>query len=489
LSYLSNACIPEWDGEAAWLFKPYLEGTLPIGTLVAPHNEHHFLWTRLFELLLLELNGRWDPVIEMIFVALVHVAALTALVVILGATLDGTQRLVLAITTAILFALPFGSSNTLFSFQSFYLLPLFSLACIYCGVDARAFSGRWWGAMALGVGAYYTIASGALTLLALIAIHGLQIIVRQRSSPREWAAMALGIVIVVLMLISTPTITGHAPLAAHSVAEFVSAFLVAMAWPLSEIARLQPRTGWDVVKNLTAAMLVNIPILAFAWSHAKHLDTADRSVWIYLLIALWSTAQAASLAYGRAPSILDSRYLDILIINTILNVACLLRLLQVKPDYAKISAAWGFAIAVMVAVLAIVWLPRELQEWRTYTQQHTINLSAYLATGDKSHLADKPFRTIPYGSAERLATLADDPTIRSILPEDIMPAAELGTPNSRLLLGGPLHGAFRVLRRSLTFLGLFCLTAGALIFVLAGYVFYPGQVRWASTSVTDVQHH
>jgi hypothetical protein len=33
----------QWDAEAAWLFKPYVEGTLRIGDLLAPHNEHRCL--------------------------------------------------------------------------------------------------------------------------------------------------------------------------------------------------------------------------------------------------------------------------------------------------------------------------------------------------------------------------------------------------------------------------------------------------------------
>jgi hypothetical protein len=431
----------QWDAEAAWLFKPYIEGTLPIGALLAPHNEHRLLWSRLAGIVLLELNGRWDPIIEMTSNALVHVAALAVLVAMLGATLGRAERLALAVTTAILFALPFGSSNTLVGFQGqFYFLPLFSLACFHYGVDAPAFSVRWLGAVTLGVCAYFAMASGALTLVVLIAVHGLQAIVRERSGWREYVAMALSIVIMVLMLSGIPTIDYNAPLTAHSVSQFASAFFVAMAWPFSEVARMQPRPGWDLVGNLAAAVLVNIPLLAFAWSR-RCLAAADRSVWIYFLVGLWTVIQAASLAYGRAVAVLDSRYLDILIINTILNVACLLSLVQANVGYPirHAAAAWASAIAAMVTVLAAIWLPRELRERWPYTQQQAINMSAFLVTGDKAHLADKPFRTIPYGSPERLRNLASDSSIRSILPEDIMPAAEAHTQNSKLLLGGPLY--------------------------------------------------
>ena len=466
--------LDQWDGEAAWLFKPYLEGTLPIGALLAPFGEHRFLWPRLLSLLLLEFNGRWDPIIEMIFAALVHVAALAGLVGLLGAALGAVERLILAITTAVLFALPFGASNTLAGFQVWYFLPLFSLACFHYGVDAPSFSVRWWGAIALAVGAYFAMASGALTLLALIVVHALLAAVWQQCGWREYAAMALGIVIVVLMVNGIPTVVPHAPLAAHSLSQFASAFFVAMAWPLSEVARMPPRAGWDLLlKNLVAAVLVNLPVLAFVASRAKHLGTADRSVWIYLLIGLWTALQAASLAYGRAVSVLDSRYLDLLIINAILNVACLLRLMQANAGWPSryAATAWGTAFALMVAVLSVFWIPREIREWWwPYTQQRAVNLSAFLATGDKTHLTEKPVRAIPYAASERLITLATDPTIRSILPEDIMPSSEARTRNPNLVLGGPLHNLFQALRKSLRYAGLSSLMIGSLVLLCASYV-------------------
>jgi hypothetical protein len=470
----------QWDAEAAWLFKPYVEGTLRIGDLLAPHNEHRPLWTRLLDLALLELNGRWDPIIEMTANALVHVAALVALVVMLGVTLGRAERLVLAATTAILFALPFGLSNTLVGFQSvFYFLPLFSFACFHFGVDAPAFSARWWGAVAFGVGAYFATASGALTLVPLMLVHGVQALLGQRTGWREYTAIAVCVTLVVLMVRAIPSIDYNDPLSAHSLSQFASAFLVAMAWPFSELARLQPRAGWDLVRNLAAAVLVNIPVLAFAWRHARRLDAADRSTLIYFLVGLWTATQAASLAYGRAAAVLDSRYLDLLAINVVLNVACLLSLVHAKAGYPikRAGTAWVGAIVLMATALALVRLPREVLEWSDITRQKTINISRFLATGDNAYLTNKP-----YGSAERIGQLASDPSIRSILPEDIMPTAEARTQNPKLLLGGPLHGLFHALRKSLIVLGLFCLIAGLLIFVCAGYVLRFWQVRRAAVS-------
>jgi hypothetical protein len=481
----------QWDAEAAWLFKPYVEGTLRIGDLLAPHNEHRCLWTRLLDLALLELNGRWGPIIEMTVNALVHVAALAALVAMLGATLGRADRVVLAATTAFLFALPFGLSNTLVGgfHSAFYFLPLFSFACFHFGVDAPAFSARWWGAIAFGVGAYFATSSGALTLAPLVLVHGVQALLRRRTGWREYAAIALCIALVVLMVSAIPTMDYNAPLSAHSLSQFASAFFVAMAWPLSALARLQPRAGWDLLPNLATAVLVNIPVISFVWNRARWLDPGDRTAWIYLLVGLWTATQAAALAYGRAVSVLDSRYLDLLAINVVLNVACVLSLVHGNAGFPVRCAAttWVAAIVLIVTALALIRLPREALDWWHHTQEQTINISGFLATGDSAHLTDKPFRAIPYGSAERLGQLASDLSIRSILPEDIMPTAEAHTRNSKLLLGGPLHGLFHALRSSLTLLGLFCLTAGLLIFVYAGYVLHFRQFRRAAASLTDIR--
>ena len=56
----------QWDAEGALLYPKYLGGTLQISDLIAPHNEHRILVTRLWSLLLLDLEGYWDPILQMV---------------------------------------------------------------------------------------------------------------------------------------------------------------------------------------------------------------------------------------------------------------------------------------------------------------------------------------------------------------------------------------------------------------------------------------
>jgi len=56
----------QWEGKAASIYQPYLTGALRLSDLIAPHNEHRILITRLWSWLLLELNGYWELILQMV---------------------------------------------------------------------------------------------------------------------------------------------------------------------------------------------------------------------------------------------------------------------------------------------------------------------------------------------------------------------------------------------------------------------------------------
>src|SRR5712672_685323 len=78
----------EWDAQAAGLFIPYFDSTLSLQQLLAAHNEHRVLTTRLVSLLLLAANGLWDPILEMIVNATIHVALGIGILIVIGRHLD-----------------------------------------------------------------------------------------------------------------------------------------------------------------------------------------------------------------------------------------------------------------------------------------------------------------------------------------------------------------------------------------------------------------
>ena len=74
-------------------------------------------------------------------------------------------------------------------------------------------------------------------------------------------------------------------------------------------------------------------------------------------------------------------------------------------------------------------------------REQEANVMAYLRTGDIAVLRNKPMLAIPYPSAERLAGLLSDPTVRMALPLTVRPAdIDEKSLLERTVLRGRFHG-------------------------------------------------
>jgi hypothetical protein len=88
----------QWDSEIALLMKPWVEGELSLAALIAPHNEHRIAFSRLWALLLFELNGREvDNLVGASANTALHAAVLVLLYARLRAGLATRARVVLAL--------------------------------------------------------------------------------------------------------------------------------------------------------------------------------------------------------------------------------------------------------------------------------------------------------------------------------------------------------------------------------------------------------
>src|SRR5450759_4725885 len=74
----------------------------------ASHNEHRILVTRLWSLLLLELGGYWDPILQMVANTLILGAAVALLVISFQPILDRRLWIAFTLLTTAVFALPSG---------------------------------------------------------------------------------------------------------------------------------------------------------------------------------------------------------------------------------------------------------------------------------------------------------------------------------------------------------------------------------------------
>ena len=421
----------QWDGEALWLYEPYLNGHLDwLSELFSAHNEHRILFTRVLDLLLLELAGQWDPVLQMMVNAALHTTFVVLLLFSVLRWLPGIVFFGLCLFASMLFAIPFAIENILGAFQSpFYLLLLFSIAAISLVVPSRTFSSRWWIGTVLGLSSVFCLASGALTLVPLIAVRGGQLLLGVRRGLTETIGIGVHLGITIALVLTIPTVVDHARFKAHTLNEFLDALWIIAGWPISF-------HWWSPI-------LMLLPYLALCGLAWQWRPIPDHPIWLGLALVLWVLIQVASIAYGRSAIIAGSRYLDIAILSVFANfaIACWLASNQMCPKLLGIIC--GSAIALWVVVLAYCLLsaaatvPSGIAVRRDEGQVQAANIRSFLQDSSASPLIDKSFPQIPYPNSERLEMILRNDTIRSVLPSDLtngLPGAS--NVHGKLLLKG-----------------------------------------------------
>jgi len=448
----------QWDAEAANLYKPVLEGTLGWSDLVAPHNEHRILTTRLLALVLLAANGIWNPLLQMAVNAALHVAALGFGIALLARVIGRRHLPALLIFSLALFGVPYAWENTLAGFQAqFYFLLLFSIPALWLTVTRNPLSVRWWGGVACAMFAFLSLASGILALAAAALVGAGFYVLGLRKTNKQLLAVAILAGLFMLGLALTPTIAGHASLRAASFAQFLDVLTAALAWPAAS--------------SVFAAVIRNLPALVFAGAILWKRPPANDRNWYLLALVIWALGQAVSIAYGRAVGNLSSRYLDLFAFGILINFACLMAI--VRGNIGKryrwsidVGILWVIAIFISLGLHARNHLPAELAAKRDTGLAQEINTRTYLATDEIAHLKDKLRLHIPHPSAERLASILASPTVRSILPGNIRrplaPASVASVPADAFVPNGFVTGRLDALTNYLL--------AYYLVFIVLGVV-------------------
>ncbi len=415
--------IDQWDGEAANLYSPFLKGTLTLNDLIAPHNEHRILMTRLLDLSLLQLNGLWNPLLEMIANALLHVGIiLMILAMIIKVIAKSASRHLdkslllpgLFLFTLCLFSPGYGQENTLLGFNThFYSVILFSTLSVFCCTQNEPLSLIWCLGAVTGIVAFFSFASGSFAFAAVGCVIGIQYVL---GISRSWKQVIGALVLALLffiMLLATPVITRHAPFKAHSVMEFLHAFIDAMSWPFSG--------------SLPAALIRNAPLIMFCVAILKMKPQLKDPGWFLLGVILWSLAQTASVAYGRASFCRTSRYLDLFAILIFINAACFF-----YGDFSLSKWKTKMALSWMIIIILFIFSYHTAKEWdmgarSEQAKAQTINVNNYQRSHDIQDLMNKKEFEIPYPHPDRLALILSDPMIQKILPATIHKPLEDGS--------------------------------------------------------------
>ncbi len=310
--------MPFWDQweDARVVYIPFLEGKLSLANLFSSHNEHRILFTRLYGLVLLLLNGQWDNQLQMVLNGVIHCATLAGLGWVMCRWLEKKYWILLWTPLALVLVLPFGWENSLAGFQSqFYFLLLFSLLTLWLLGLYRPGSAPWWGGVATAVMALFTVASGFLAASAVFALVVLRVWRRPDRWKRQVPTLAFCAAVTVAGLLLKADVRHHQVLQAHSVGDFVMSFAENLAWP------------WIVVAPF--ALLNLLPLATLGWCYFKSPHDDHPGEELTLAIGLWTVLQGAAAAYargagGKPP---DWRYMDsssLILVANCFSIALLL---------------------------------------------------------------------------------------------------------------------------------------------------------------------
>jgi hypothetical protein len=441
----------EWDAQVASLFIPYFDSTLSLQQLLAPHNEHRVLTTRVVSLLLMAANGLWDPILEMIVNATIHVALGISILIVIGRHLDRYAFAALAAVTAILLAVPNAVENPVWGLEThFYCVLLFGFIAIDLLVrDAESTARRAIGVI-VAILSFFSLAAGAFVFLACAAVVIAKRLLGVERGRWEWAFAAALLAGCVLAVMATPILAAHEVYRAHSVGEFFRAFAAVAGWLLRPYL-------------IVATVVVNAPWLALAWRTLRRPPPSNDIAWVLLALGLWLGLQFAALAFARAFGIDATRYLDVCALNLIVNFACA-AVMGGGPLRKRLVAGWVAVIAVGWVIQTVRHVPQELQARHLLSLRQEENVKAFLTTGRYLPGASNADLSIPYPLPNRLDGLLSDPRVRRFLPsafQDAMakqlPAGEASTKRDRLA----------GIRDALLRAGPYMASIGLLLFLLA----------------------
>ena len=394
----------QWPGEASFLYHPLVAGTLRWSNLLAPSNEHRIFTARLLNLARLKLNGIWNPLLQMVVNAALHVLTLCLLIAMLARTIGRDQLPALLLFALLLFSVPYAWENTLWGYQAhFYFVLFFSVACLWLTATREPLSVAWWAGLACAVLAFLSFGSGvcaarggrgpwSCSLRAGIAADP-QAVARRRHSCRS----------------------SDTRRRADSVAAVSCRVEGRFGRAVPLCLDVDPRLA-DFFQVLLA-LIVNLPALVFVGIVLRRRPVASSGDWFLTVLVVWVFIQDASVAYGRAAGFRPARYLDLYAIGVFANFACALRLAldRVKQPYGwriPAVAVWCGVILISLGVSARRNLPDDLAARRNSAIAQETNTRAYLATGDFKHLKDKPLFHVPYPDAKILASFLATPEIR-----------------------------------------------------------------------------
>ena len=403
--------LDEWEADGARLLLPYIQGKLTISDLFIPINEHRIFFTKLLVLLIFNVSGYWDVVLQMIVNSVLDSATVVAIAYTLSRVLRGELAVAAIVLSTLINAAPFGYDNAVLGFNThFYLLLAFSCASLWFFIDSPAWSWRWGAGVFCALGSALCLASGSLTFAAAAGALLVQMACGKRAGLREALGVAVLFVMTLVFASTIPHVPEAEPHKAHSVAQFLAAFVGLISWPA----------------HTALGLVLVAPTLMFLSRTVADRPTLSDPRWFNVAMFGWVVCQILALAFGRALLPLQNRYFDILLIGTTINFVSAFWLFQQDAPKRSLMTWRSFALAAWLFALALSLthpqrhLPDQIEEWRTMLATGSRNVQGYLATGDSSFIFRAPAAEVPSFYPRRLRELLDTAEIRSALPPELL---------------------------------------------------------------------
>ncbi len=452
---LYGSPLPMWDQwfEADLFFRPWVEGHLTWEHFVAPFNEHRILFTRLLDLGVVWLNGRWEPLLQMTVNAFIHAAFVCGLAFCLWDFLGRKNGWLVCFLLAPFFALPYAAENALWPMNSQqYFMSLCWLATLAGLGFGKPGGRRWWFGLTAAIMGLFTMASGLFAPATVGGLTILRALKHRRMEKGNLITLICCLAVIGLGLALRVTMEADRPLRAHTLMEFTSALVRNLTWPFFRAPEM--------------VCLIPLPLAFLVALYFRPNFPEPRAAEFLLALGLWSGLQSAGLAYGRAnygDIIPASRYMDVLNIFVIASLFATVLLPQSGssvrfPRWAGMLLPLAFAGVIFFGLCRIsqIVVDNLLIPTRTMTLVEEERVETFWATGDERSFLEPPtVRPKP----EMALRLLRDTKLQSILPAACLPPAS-----------PPITGRFTAISQWLLQNSVMILASGLLLFAgLCGY--------------------
>jgi hypothetical protein len=408
----------QWTAEGSTLFQVQLHrGSIPFEHFLFPQGEHRPAMTRFWAYGLFRANGnQWDGRVQAVANLVFHAGTFLLLWFAAARFVPGGWLAVARLLTVALCALPANHENFVWGFQSqFLLLILCGWGHILGTMGSSRPDWRWAGAQLTGFVGVLSLASG---FLSAVALAGLAVIEWLRGRRDAWLGATLlanGLLIAFGLWFLARF--NDSPNHAHSVGEFLKAWLILLAWPF-------PQGWWG--------LLGQVPFLA-AGFYALSRRTGTLPAALFLGLAAWFWLLLAALAYGRSGGgemRIAVRYFDILVIGCWLNfvaalwLACALR----RP-----LVTMGLALCLLPLVGGLAYLNRPagirstLETLQLVRQLRDGAVRDFLATDNPAVFERYDWMQSTFPHLSYTIELLRDPLMRPALPPSLQPDGRAGT--------------------------------------------------------------